>query len=158
MSVRVQDLWFLDRNEAVAVPAYETEEHSFFGFWSTAILNKTRMFLIGILSFSTAMTIPIRKYTLRSEPVLKDTCLRVGDIVRWDRVNIPADLRIELGSGTMRVIEVTMVSDDIIAVIGSDGRREVPEVPYSPMPVAQVVAIRDDGKMFIAPNYYFERV
>jgi hypothetical protein len=155
MNTRVQDFLFFD--EAVAVPVYEVRENSFFGAWSTSILGETRAFLIGVMSFVSAMTTSTKEYTLRSEPILKDIRLEVGDTVRWDRTNIPADLRVELGSGAMRVIEVTMVSDDVLLSVNPNGKRYIPDVPFSPTPIAQVVALRDDGKMFIAPNYYFER-
>ena len=157
MNTRVQDLLFFDRDTAVAVPTYETRRHNLFGIWSHAILGETRGFLTRVMSFASVMMTPTKEYVLLADPKLEDIHLEESDAVRWNRKNIPAELRTELGSGVMRVLSVAVVSSDDLIICPPKGKRRVPVAPYSKTPVAQITAQSADGRLFIAPNYYFER-
>lgn len=136
---------------------HSIKKHWLFGIFSRAILKGTRSILFGMMPIASAMATQTTEYTLCREPTLKDVWLEPGDTVKWDPVNAPPDLRKKLGSGSMVVIGVTRVSDDVLFSIDKDGKRDIPRIPYSKTAIAQIVAEDDAGDLFIAPNYFFEK-
>lgn len=150
--------YFVEDDVAALQPQrYSIKKRWLFGIFSRAILKSTRSALLGMMPIASAMATQTTEYTLRREPTLKDVWLEPGDTVTWDPVNAPPDLRKKLGSGSMMVIEVTRVSDDVLFSIDKDGKRNIPKIPYSKTAIAQIIAEDDAGNLFIAPNYFFEK-